>query len=68
MRVLWRVLWWVIVILTIAAAPGVIARAWFLLNHGSEHDASDYGVKIGFCLAVIALGLKLCGRSRDSQD
>jgi high-affinity Fe2+/Pb2+ permease len=63
-----RILWWIILILTIAAAPGAIVRGWFLLNYGSEHDASEFGVWVGFCLALVALGLKLCGQSRDSEQ
>ena len=69
MRVFWmRVFRWMIVILTVAAAPGVAIKAWRLMNHGTEQQASEYAIRVGFCVFLITLGLKFTSRSKEDWD
>jgi hypothetical protein len=63
-----RILRWVIVILTLAAAPGTIRKAWHLLNYGSERETSEYALRVGFCVFFITLGLRLLGGSKDREE
>jgi len=57
-----------IILLTIAAVPGVLARAWRLYTRGTEQQASEYAVRVGFCVFLITLGLKFTTKSNDSDD
>lgn len=60
-----RMLWWIIVIMTILATPTTVLRGMRLLlaasdtRPGSEAQLWTWAVETGFCIFFISLGLKI---------